>query len=150
MIYAEMNEILNIFKSGCTINEIEISQKISNILNSLLDITPADTLAHYSPIKDTVSYINKHFAEPLNLKDLSEKACLSPFYFTRVFAKETGMTPYQYLLSTRISTAKFLLKSTSLPIKDICFQCGFTSVSSFCAAFKKWEKITPGAYRNSI
>lgn len=149
-IYSEMNEILNIFKSGDAINEIEISQKITCILNRLLDISPNNTLISHSPIKDAVSYINEHFAEPLSLKDLSEKACLSPFYFTRVFTKETGMTPYQYLIFTRISAAKFLLKSTAFSIKEIGFQCGFTNVSSFCSAFKKWEGQTPGDYRSSI
>lgn len=145
----ELKEILSIFQSGSAVNEIQISQKITCILNRFIEISPDNTPVLHGPVKDSVSYINEHFAEPLTLKDLSEKACLSPFYFTRIFSKETGMTPYQYLISTRISAAKFLLKSTSFSIKEIGFQCGFSSVNSFCTAFKKWEGQTPGTYRSS-
>lgn len=149
-IYYEMNEILTAFKSGDAISETHISQKIACILNQLIDMSPNEAPVSGEPVRDSISYINEHFAEPLTLEDLSKKACLSPFYFTRIFSKETGMTPYQYLISTRISAAKFLLKSTSFSIKEIGMQCGFSNVSSFCSTFKKWEKQTPGDYRKSM
>lgn len=146
----EIKEMFRIFRSGDKINETQISQQITGILNQLLDPPSENCMVTRGPVKDAVSYINEHFAEPLTLKDLAEKACLSPFYFTRIFSEETGMTPYQYLISTRISAAKFMLKSTSLSIKEIGYQCGFSSMTSFCSTFKKWEDQTPGRYRTSI
>lgn len=149
-IYHEMKEILEIFKSGSKINEIYISQKLNYILNKLIDSGPEPALISSAPVKAAIAYMNEHFAEPLTLNNLAEKACLSPFYFTRIFSRETGMTPYQYLISTRISAAKFMLKSTSFSIKEIGYMCGFSNVSSFCSAFKKWETQTPGSYRSSV
>lgn len=53
-----------------------------------------------------------------------------------------------YLISVRIDSAKFLLKTTPLSIKEIGFQCGFSSESSFNTTFKKRCGISPGQYRN--
>lgn len=146
----EVEQILKTFQTGSAVCESRLSMEITNILNRLVDMVPKDSPVPGHTVRDCISYINEHFSESLTLKDLSEKACLSPFYFTRIFAKEVGMTPYQYLLSTRISTAKFLLKSTSFSVKEIGYRCGFSSESSFCSAFKKWENKTPGKYRSEV
>lgn len=98
-------------------------------------------------LSQTISYLQKHFAEPISLRTLASMASLSPYYFTRLFTKETGQTPHQYLLTVRINTARFLLKSSALSIKEIGFTCGFTSESSFSAAFRKKTGQTPGEYR---
>lgn len=149
IIYSGIKEMLCLFQAGDSISEILISEKITCILNHLINLSPSDTLPSHEPVKDSISYINEHFSEPITLNDLAKKACLSPFYFTRIFSKETGVTPYQYLISTRISAAKFLLKSTSFSIKEIGEQCGFQTFSSFCYTFKKWENQTPSMYRKS-
>ena len=81
---------------------------------------------------------------------IAENAALSPYYFTRIFSQETGFTPHQYLIATRLSFAKYLLQSGEKSVKEIAFHSGFHSESSFCATFRKWEGITPGAYRSKI
>lgn len=99
---------------------------------------------------DAISYINEHFQKDLSLEQLAAEANMSPFHFTRVFTKETGITPHQYLIKTRLSAAKYLLKSTEMSIKNIAFSTGFNSETSFCTTFKKWENVTPSQYRQSI
>ncbi len=94
--------------------------------------------------------MNEHLTEPLTLDDLAARASLSPYYFTRLFKKETGFTPHEYLIAMRINSAKFLLKTTSASIKEICFLTGFASESSFCTTFKKWVNATPSSYREYI
>lgn len=141
-----LDKIYRHFRSGDAINEPRISTRITAILNNLL----TDHKAHPSTcpiLRDTITYINEHFAEPIHLKELAQHASLSPFYFTRMFTKETGMTPYQYLIATRLSFAKLLLKTTDYSIKEIAFHSGFASESQFCSSFKKREKITPSSYR---
>nr|WP_246367099.1 helix-turn-helix transcriptional regulator [Paraliobacillus salinarum] len=68
----------------------------------------------------------------------------------RTFTKETGVTPYQYVMNTRIAAARFLLKASDASIKDIAFSTGFQSESSFCTCFKKIEQLTPSQYRKQI
>jgi len=35
-------------------------------------------------------------------------------------------------------------------LKEVCFNSGFASEAAFCTTFKKWETITPSAYRNQV
>ena len=94
--------------------------------------------------------MNEHFRENLRLEEISDSVSLSPFYFTRIFSAETGLTPHQYLIATRINTAKYLLTTGTSSIKEIAFQTGFHSESSFCSTFRKREGLTPSAYREKI
>lgn len=147
-----MNKICDCFRNSTPIIESSISEYITNILNGFLvpAATNKNSFLYNNIIADSISYINEHFHETISLESLSEKANLSPFHFTRVFAKETGFTPHHYIISTRISAAKFMLRSSETSIKDIAFNTGFNSESNFCSTFKKWEKITPSQYRNKI
>ena len=98
-------------------------------------------------IEDTIAYINNHLTEILSLNDLASQASLSPFYFSRLFKKETGFSPHEYVILSRINNAKYLLNFPELSIKDVCFKTGFSSESSFCTTFKKSVGMTPSEYR---
>ena len=146
-----LGKIYNIFRNGSPIREANMSKYIVTLLTELL-LTESKTntsLKLTNGLEDTISYINENFSSPLSLDELADRASLSPFYFTRVFTKETGMTPHQYIIATRLNSAKFLLKSTDISIKEIAFNSGFSSESSFCSTFKKWENLTPTEYRST-
>lgn len=144
-----LNQICELFRSSTSITESSLSETITRMLNHLLVYGSTDkrTVFHTTTITDSIAYIREHFKDSLSLELLSEKAGLSPYHFTRVFTRETGYTPHQHLIITRISAAKFLLHSSVAPIKEIAFNTGFNSESSFCNTFKKWENITPSQYR---
>lgn len=147
-----LNKLYNCFRNSSPIIESVLSDYITQILNGFLIPAQENKRAnsHDTAIADSITFINEHFHEDISLIQLAEKINLSLYHFTRVFAKETGFTPHQYLISTRISAAKYMLKSSETSIKDIAFSTGFNSESSFCSTFKKWEKITPSQYRSNI
>lgn len=142
-----MNKICSLFRTASPVKEPEISGYITDILNSLLAPSSGRASSQPSSVIDSVAYINDHFQEQISLNRLAEKANLSLYHFTRSFAKETGFTPHQYLINARISAAKFMLKSSEMPVKDIGYSAGFHSESSFCTTFKKWVGVTPTQYR---
>lgn len=146
-----LSRIYEIFRTSSPLEEHALSDYITRILNSLLfsGQSKKRSALRTSSITDTITYINEHFHESLTLTTLAKQANVSPYHFTRIFAKETGMTPHHYLIATRISAAKFLLKSSGTSIKEIAFRTGFQSETSFCNTFKKWEGCTPGQYRES-
>ena len=144
-------EIYDTFRSKRSIAEDRISASITEILNDLFSadiIPPAARKAHAS-ISDAVLHINKYFYKSITLQELAGIAALSPYYFSRVFARETGMTPHKYLISTRMANAKFLLKTSQMSVKEIAIRSGFSDESGFCTAFKKQEGMTPKEYRSS-
>lgn len=142
--------IIDIFEKGRTVREPLLSKYLNDILTAFLLYTPAtDKARDYAGIaEDSITYINEHFAEDISIETLAERASISPYHFIRTFKKETGFTPHEYLIATRMATARYLLKNTKLSIKDICFQTGFSGESVFCSAFKKRHNMTPAQYRS--
>ncbi len=151
-LFRIMDQLCNLFRTKQPIVESLLSQWITDILNGFLIPEPENKkyITHADAIASSISYINEHFSEEISLQKMAENANISPFHFTRIFTKETGFTPHQYLLNTRISAAKFLLKSSETSVKNIAFSTGFHSESSFCTTFKKWENLTPSQYREKI
>ena len=150
LIRKNLYTIYEIFRSRQTIAEEQLSCTITEILTALLsaDTTPQVTKKSQNGIADAITHINKYFYKSISLQELADIAALSPYYFSRVFSKETGMTPHKYLIMTRINNAKFLLKTSQMSIKEIAFRSGFTDESAFCTAFKKEEGVTPNTYRS--
>lgn len=141
--------LLTLFRNSGALSESSLSQTITGILDLLLQEPgySVNTYSHSKIIDSSRAYINEHFKDPLTLEQLAGLANMSPFHFSRVFTRYTGFTPHQYLIATRINSAKFLLKCPDIPIKEIAFTSGFNSESSFCSTFRKWEHMTPSEYR---
>lgn len=141
--------IYDSFRQSKMVKEAILSQYITNALTELLvSVIDTPSSSNKTAVDDSILYMKEHLNESLSLEALASRVSLSPFYFTRLFKKETGFTPHEYLLATRINTAKFLLKNSPSSVKEICFATGFASESSFCSTFKKWEGITPSKYRS--
>lgn len=144
-----LDKLYQSFKDNIPIKDALLSQYITNMLTQLIiekDISSRITTS-MDVIEETTAYINEHLCETLALEQLAKRASLSPYYFTRIFKKETGFTPHEYIIAARVNHAKFLLKNTRISIKEICYLSGFANESSFCSTFKKWENTTPGNYR---
>ena len=101
----------------------------------------------YQRVVTAKLYIDDNFAEPIDLKDISEKAFLSRFHFHRLFTRIYRKTPHQYLTRKRIEKAKDLLAENK-PVTDVCNEVGFESIGSFSVLFKKEIGFAPQYYRN--
>lgn len=145
----KLQQIYDTFAQNKPVREPLISKQLTDILTAMLLYSPLHPGAnnHSHMIEEIITYINEHFTADLNVSELAEQAMLSPYHFIRIFKKETGFTPHEYIVNIRLNTAKYLLKTTDLPIKDICFHTGFSCESVFCAAFKKNVGTTPTEYR---
>lgn len=148
-VLSKLTAILKIFYSGAPVREPMLSKYLTDILTEFLLYSPVNVHSHnyMNMSEEIITYINEHLNEELRVEDLAAKAGLSQFHFIRTFKKETGFTPHEYIVNTRIATAKYLLKNSRLAVKDICFATGFSSESVFCGAFKRHQGITPVQYR---
>lgn len=89
-----------------------------------------------------------HFSDcPLNASELALKLRVSREYLTRIFTKETGESPYRFIMRMRLLQACNLLKNTDLPIKEIARRMRFASVSAFCRPFKRLVHLSPSEFR---
>jgi len=66
-------------------------------------------------LKKLCEFIREYYVERLPLKQISEVAGLSPFYFQRLFLEKTGVSPHDFLLKVRIgNTKRFLSEGQSI------------------------------------
>lgn len=148
-LISKLNQIYDTFAQNQVIREALLSKQLSDILTAMILNKPvkASSNAKNLSMEEISTYINEHFKEDLSVEQLAELSSLSPYHFIRLFKRQLGFTPHEYLINTRINAAKYLLKTTQLPIKDICFNTGFSCESVFCNSFKKKVGATPAAFR---
>lgn len=104
-----------------------------------------------SPLRPEVAearrLISADFAEELSVSALAKKLGFSTEHFIRVFKKDCGITPAEYLIRVRMENARYMLRTADAPIKTVALSCGYTSFSLFSMTFKKHCGMTPGEYR---
>ncbi|WLE64028.1 AraC family transcriptional regulator [Burkholderia plantarii] len=103
----------------------------------------------YSRLADVVQYIQEHYVQPLNLKQLAEMAGMSVAQLERYFHKVFHLTPRQVLLKTRLDAATALLVKHD-KVTDVAALCGYTDHSAFSRQFKATVGVTPTEYRMTL
>lgn len=98
-------------------------------------------------VRRVVTAINDRVGDRFNNDVLAEIACFSPYHFSRIFRRITGVPPIQFLYAARLQRAKELLTQTDLSITDICFEVGYRSLGTFTTRFSVSVGTSPGAFR---
>ena len=86
----------------------------------------------------------------LSLTSLAKESGYSRAHFLRMFRAATGLTPHQYVLERRLSTAQQLLRQSKMLLADIALKCGFSSQTHMNDVFRKRLGVTPLEYRRDI
>jgi len=86
---------------------------------------------------------------PVSLSALADETATSPYHFLRIFRQVAGMTPYQFLLKTRLHRAAVRLRMSDDAVSTIAFEAGFNDLSTFNRRFRRVMGETPGRYRSS-
>ncbi len=118
---------------------ITISRKFSSV--------PSDTFRHENGISKALLMIHARFRENPTMVEIAERASLNPSYFSALFHKSVGKTYKQYISELKLNYSKKLLFSSNLSITEICFACGYNSLSNFLREFRKFFGITPAEMR---
>ncbi len=90
------------------------------------------------------NYLHKDFF----IVDIAQELHVSEVYLRRLFKRETGVSPKQYLLQKRIRKAVSLLGTDYFSIADVAAQSGFNDPKHFSVAFKKITGTSPSEYAN--
>lgn len=94
-----------------------------------------------------MNYIHCHIDADVDVKALADVACLSSPYLIRLFKREVGLSPMQYVNRKKAERAQLLLCTTDSPVKEIAFATGFSDQSYFIRLFRKICGVTPQEYR---
>lgn len=150
---AARTQLMSIYQSFHQSNppeEAQTAAKLAVLFSSLLETpSPPKSREQNRLPEQILYYINEHIDEDLTVSKLAQMAHFSTYHFIRVFHTAVGMTPRQYIITTRMDHAKYLLKFSSLPLETISARIGYTSSSVFCIQFKRHCGLTPSEYRKN-
>ena len=90
-----------------------------------------------------------NLSQPLTVADIARDCNMSVRHVARVFREGSGVSLGEFVARSRIAMAKELLQKDNARIKEISWRCGFSSTSSFSAAFRSATGQTPKAFRSS-
>ncbi len=96
-----------------------------------------------------MSYINDNYMNEISLDMFAKDMYLSQVYISKIFKEETGSSPINYLIKTRLSKAKELLENESLPIKIVSGKVGYDDAYHFSKLFKKYYGYSPSALKHN-
>lgn len=101
----------------------------------------------HDSIDIVLQHIHTNYPADISLESLARVACLSKTHLAHLFRSRVGTSPLRYLQQVRIETAKRMLGTSALPIREIAAQVGFGDPLYFSRAFKSATGISPRAYR---
>lgn len=98
-------------------------------------------------IANAIAYMEEHLDTALDVEAIAKKACVSSFYFQRIFHILCGFTVGEYIRNRRLTLAAQELLSTDIKVIDVAMKYGYESPDSFARAFTKFHGVTPSAAR---
>ena len=93
-----------------------------------------------------VAVLRRDLTGPPTLEDMGREVGCSPFYLSRTFSRETGMSIPQYLRKLRMARAAELLKSGKFNVSEAAMEVGYSSLSHFSQAFCQTMGCCPALY----
>lgn len=143
-IYAIMQKI---YAASSNIDMGDELLRTAGLYELLGTITKGVFIQEKNPnVEYAIKIIEEQFEKPINVSDIAQQLGFSRSYFTTLFTKVTGLSPYSYLNSVRVRRACELLTSTELSINDVSEQVGIAA-NNFSRIFKSEMGISPTAFK---
>lgn len=122
----------------------ETGDAVTRLLSGA-DTPPVHTSAL---VKRALAYMARHYQQALSRWQVAEAVNVSEDYLSRVFSRELGLSPWDFLNRYRIHQACRLLVGTNESIRTIALQVGFNDQAYFSRVFRKAMVCTPQEYRS--
>lgn len=100
-----------------------------------------------SALMKALDYINYNYFSTITMDELCSVSGVTKQHLCLLFRKKLSMRPMEYIAKRRIQEAKALLTGTEKSIEQVAEETGFCSESYFCKLFKRYEGMTPSAFR---
>jgi transcriptional regulator GlxA family with amidase domain len=105
-------------------------------------------VADREPLRELQRWIADNPGADMSVEALARRAAMSPRNFARVFAREVGVTPGEFVENLRVEVARRRLEESSEGVDSIASACGFGTRESMRRAFIRTLHVPPSAYRS--
>ena len=101
-------------------------------------------------MKRVLEYIHTHISDSIDLEQLANIGCVTKSYFIKLFKREFGDSPVQYINKKKVERAQLLLFTTDKAVKEVAYTLGFSDENYFIRLFRKTTDTTPQEYRRKF
>lgn len=151
----EIEQLILSIDSAEPAMQIILFLKLLNILASCNDMellaSPEFSLhmtnSEEQRLNRIIEFVSSNYTNPLTLDNISKEAAMTPNSLCRFFKSRTNKTIFQFLNEFRVGKACELLINGDKSISVICFETGFTSITSFNRVFKELKSVTPRDFK---
>jgi transcriptional regulator GlxA family with amidase domain len=99
-------------------------------------------------IAHVASFIRHNYHRRLTLTEMADTVNLSRWRLCHLFKESMGTSPERYLTKVRLETARQLLETEFLTVKEVMNRVGIADASYFARSFKSVYGVTPGKYKD--
>ncbi|MFD2670384.1 AraC family transcriptional regulator [Marinicrinis sediminis] len=104
-----------------------------------------------SLVDQMIHYVSTQYTYPVSIEQMAEDLGYHRAYLSRVFKKETGLTPVSFLQKVRVDKGRQLLRERrDLTIEQVAYSVGFEDPLYFSRQFKKHFGLSPTHYQQEI
>ena len=138
-------------ESATVAHILSLIATLSDAIYSLRPIN-TDTVPneHVLTVLECMEYIEKHFNDRIDFKEIAQKSAYSYSTFLGCFKALSGTTPSKYQMKCKIKNAVNMLLNTNESILAIGLTCGFYDSSHFIREFIKEKGVSPSKFRKDI
>lgn len=101
-------------------------------------------------MKRVLAYIHAHITDSIGIEQLAGVANVTKPYFIRLFKREFGASPVQYINGKKVERAQLLLYTTDKSVKEVAYTQGFSDQNYFIRLFRRMTGLTPQEYRRRM
>lgn len=148
-----IKEIDQVFMKKESFYQIEVHTLLYQLYTILLKdgLTkkehPEQPMMQVPITKKVITYIDRHYQEPITLPLLAKELGFSSVYLSRYFKETCKQTITSYIQKVRLQHSYDDLMNTDMTINEIALENGFANVKAFIEIFKKQYTLTPNKYR---
>ena len=101
-------------------------------------------------VRRLISYIDEHYRQKITLSMLADMEGITTTYLSHFFKKAFGVSFQTYLSTQRFEKTLVLMHDKSIPIVDICMNCGFSDSRYLEAACRSTFGCSVSEYRKRL
>ncbi len=149
----QINDIVSIENPHTITENLRVTESIVQLMTSLISLRSKIEQYHNPKIENqlrtALDFMLENIDKKISVDDISRSVYMSYFHFSHIFKKQTGTSPYEFLIYLRLNRAKELLITTNDSLETISDKCGFSNSKSLIYHFNRTLHITPIQYKKA-
>ena len=108
------------------------------------------TMTYGSTLDRAVRYVHGNYSRDISVKDIADFVKTDRSHLFRIFKKELGVSPQEYLIDFRLTKSRELLGYYDLNISQVAYSVGYDDPAQFSRLFKKKYTVSPSRYSTEV